>query len=213
MEPERGDAGKPNGGLSALWGKGIPRVKPNRHPVMRFVCRPARAPGARTRILLRRSLRRRRRVSSSGAAAPCRRSDFRISMRMSVSALSVLCVATNATKFTPKSNGKREPHSHSPSFLIVNWGSRRVSWIVALWEIGEDCIHIHNSCLGSFLAHGSTTCSAAQPGRRPGQSDLEPRRFCTRPNGYLVRNQALGLIISDADDVCQRHLQGRHAQG
>jgi hypothetical protein len=30
-----------------------PKVKPNRHPVMRSVCRPARAPGARTRILLR----------------------------------------------------------------------------------------------------------------------------------------------------------------
>ena len=27
-------------GLSAVWGKGIPRGKPYRHPVMRFVCRP-----------------------------------------------------------------------------------------------------------------------------------------------------------------------------
>jgi hypothetical protein len=60
------------------------------------------------------------------------------------------------------------------------------------------------------LWHGSNC--AAQPGRRPGQSDLELRRLCTRPIGYLVRNQALGLIISDADDVCQRDLQGRHTR-
>ena len=37
MEPDRGDAGEPNGG------KGIPRGKPYRHPVMRFVQYAARA--------------------------------------------------------------------------------------------------------------------------------------------------------------------------
>jgi hypothetical protein len=34
LEPDRGDAGEPNGGLSAVWGKGIPRGKPYRHPVI-----------------------------------------------------------------------------------------------------------------------------------------------------------------------------------
>ena len=94
MEPDRGDAGEPNeGSVSAVWGEGDSQGeagKPYRHPVKSGLY-AARARGLMFALFIADGASCSDGELSSSGGSVCRRSEFRISMR--ISSVSVKCPA------------------------------------------------------------------------------------------------------------------------